>query len=84
MNERRPFGRNRPSGEGLRKVGMYTAIPTMMMVGPMLGYFAGTWLEGKWGGAPWVSTGGAILGMIVSFRQIYLVLKRGEKPPPGD
>jgi hypothetical protein len=84
MNDRRPFGPNRPSGDGLRKVGLYTAIPTIMVVGPVLGYLGGSWLEGKWGGAPWPSTGGAILGMIASFRQIYLVLKRGEPPKPRD
>ena len=82
MKDQRPFGRNRPSGDSLRKVGMYTTIPTMMLVGPVLGFLGGSWLEGKLGGAPWVSAGGGILGMIVAFRQVYLVLKRGESAPP--
>jgi len=69
------------SADSMRKLGLYTTIPTMMVVGPVLGWLLGSWLEGKWGHAPWVSTGGVILGTAAAFRQVILVLKRAEEKP---
>ena len=74
---------DREWGDGLRKVGMYTAIPAMMLVGPVLGWLGGSWLEGRWGHEPWPSVAGAVLGMVAAFRQVYLVFKRAEPGPPG-
>jgi hypothetical protein len=61
---------------------MYTAIPAMMVVGPVLGWLVGRWAEGRWGHDPWPSTAGAVLGLVGAFRQIYLVFKRAEPGPP--
>ena len=62
---------------GMRAVGFYTAIPTMMVVGPVLGYFLGSWVEGRFGHAPWFVFGGVVLGGVASVRQVSLLLQRG-------
>ena len=59
-----------------RDIGMYTIIPTMMVVGPILGYLLGRLIEKKWGLAPWPSTGGAIFGLLAVVRQIWIILTR--------
>jgi len=63
-------------GQKYRDLGMYTAIPTMMIVGPALGYYLGHLAENKWGYSPWLSAGGAIFGLAASVRQIQLILQR--------
>ncbi len=61
----------------IRDIGIYTAIPMMMIVGPALGYYLGHLAERKWGHAPWFSGGGALLGLVAAARQIYMIIKRG-------
>ena len=63
-------------GKQYRDIGIFTVIPTMMVVGPALGWYLGCLAEKKWGHSPWPSAGGAILGLVAAVRQIWLILKR--------
>jgi hypothetical protein len=60
-----------------RDIGIYTAIPMMMVIGPALGYFLGHLAEKRWGHEPWLSAGGAFFGLAAAVRQIWLLLKQG-------
>jgi hypothetical protein len=63
-------------GKLVRDIGAYTLIPTMMLVGPLLGWWIGGQIEEKWGGAPWPSVVGALFGLVAAVRQVYLLLTR--------
>ncbi|MBU0554122.1 AtpZ/AtpI family protein [Myxococcota bacterium] len=41
-----------------------------MGISVALGYLGGAWIEGRWGGAPWGSTIGVILGFIAGLRAL--------------
>ena len=71
---KKPWNRNR--AKQMRDVGMYTTIPTMLVVGPVLGYFLGHWAGGCWGHLDAFETWGVVLGLLASYRQVYLLLKR--------
>ncbi|MFH1843016.1 MAG: AtpZ/AtpI family protein [bacterium] len=73
MNRKRWDARK---GKQYRDIGIYTVIPTMMIVGPLLGYYLGSLAEKKWGHSPWPSAGGAIFGLAAAVRQIWLILQR--------
>ena len=77
-----PFARkfSPATGKAARDIGMYTIIPMMMVVGPVIGYLLGHFLEGRLGGAPWLSVGGTLFGLVAAFRQIYLMLSRRQAP----
>lgn len=60
-------------------VGIYTAIPTMMLVGPMLGFLLGRWAGGRWGHATTFEAVGAILGLVAAFRQVFLIFRRASE-----
>jgi hypothetical protein len=66
-------------GKLVRDIGTYTLIPTMMLVGPLLGWWIGRQIEGKWGGYPWPSVAGALFGMVAAVRQVYLLLTQKGK-----
>ena len=71
---RRPTQQER--GRQLRDVGTYTAIPMMLIAGPALGYFLGSLAADRWGHEPTFEAGGALLGLMASARQIWLLLSR--------
>ncbi len=41
----------------------------------LIGYFGGRWIERRWGGAPWPSLTGALLGLVSGFRELYRIVK---------
>jgi len=62
-----------------RSIGYATMIPTMLGVGPLLGYGVGALLERRFGHAPWLSVGCMVLGGIASVRQMILLLRRAKE-----
>jgi len=64
-------------GKQARDVGIYTMIPMLMVVGPILCWWIGRQIEKAWGGEPWPSTVGALFGLLAAIRQVYLILMRG-------
>jgi len=52
-----------------------------------VGYGLGWLAEKQWGGEPWTSTGGMLMGLIAAFRQIIILLTKkakADKRPPVD
>ena len=70
---------NRKRAQQARDIGIYTTIPTMLVVGPVLGYFLGHWAGDRWGHQETWETCGLLLGLVASFRQVYLLLARQGK-----
>lgn len=56
-------------------------IPTMLLVGLVGGYFLGAWLEGHWGGKPWLSFGGLVLGGVASVRKVIQLVRAESRGP---
>lgn len=56
-------------------------IPSMILVGLVGGYFLGVWVQGRWGGAPWVSFVGLVLGGIAAVRKVVQVMSAPTRDP---
>ena len=65
--------------ESARDLGTYTAIPAMILVGLVGGYFLGVWLEGRYGYEPWLGLGGLVLGGVASVRKVVQVLRTAQR-----
>jgi F0F1-type ATP synthase assembly protein I len=63
----------------MRLVGSVGTIPLMLGVGPLLGYFAGRWLDRKFGIAPWLEIVLLGLGFAAVVRYIVRLLKQVQK-----
>jgi hypothetical protein len=79
--------------------GRYGSVGIELVVSVVLGYYAGHWLDGKWGGGRgWLTAIGSIVGVYAGFRAIFSAashmqadieraerLERGEDPwaPPS-
>jgi len=59
----------------LAGLGFEIALPVVLFM------FAGRWLDGRLGTAPWLLLGGALLGMVVGF---YTLFKKATSASRGD
>lgn len=60
----------------VKLVGALTAVPIVLIVGPLAGYFAGDWLDRKFQFYPWCTIVCLALGFIASGREIFRLLKQ--------
>ncbi len=60
----------------VKQIGALTAIPLILVVGPLLGYFAGDWLDRKFQFFPWFTILGLFAGFVAAAREIFRLLKQ--------
>ena len=65
-----------PKYKGLRSAGLLLAIPTLLIVSPLVGFFLGNWLDRWIKTAPIFSILGLILGFAAAGRETYLIYRR--------
>lgn len=70
---------NRKVGKTAKDIGTYTLIPSLMVAGPVVGYFLGRLVEKYAAIEPWGAVCGMLLGVVAAFRQVFLLLKRKGK-----
>ena len=64
------------SDSGYRTAGLLLAIPTLLVVSPLVGFFLGGLAERWLPIAPWGTTGGVILGFVAAGRETYRIVRR--------
>jgi F0F1-type ATP synthase assembly protein I len=60
----------------LRQAGIYTVIPLILAVGPIIGYFIGNFLDRKLHTAPYLMILFIIFGFVASGKEVYNLVKR--------
>lgn len=55
---------------------MLLAIPTLLIVSPLAGFFAGSLLDRWLGSAPWLTLTCLVLGFVAGGRQTWLIYRR--------
>ena len=60
----------------LKQAGLLTAIPFVLLVGPVIGYWLGTRLDAHWSHAPWGTGLGIALGLIASARVTMQLIRQ--------
>ena len=62
----------------LRQAGLLTAIPFVLLVGPVLGYYLGSAADHRWDWAPWGMTAGMVLGLVASGRVTFQFIRQAK------
>ena len=65
-----------PRFRGFRDAGLLLAIPTLLIVSPLVGFFIGAWVDRKLGTSPWMVILGLILGFAAAGRETYMIYRR--------
>lgn len=68
----------------LRQVGLLTAVPFVLAVAPLLGYFFGAFLDRKLGTSPVFMIIMIVLGFIAGARQVYNLVQRASQDVDGE
>lgn len=71
-----PRPEKKSSAGGLRTAGLLLAIPTLLIVSPLVGFFVGSWLDRRFSSAPWLGIAGLALGFAAAGRETYLIYRR--------
>jgi len=65
--------------KNLKQVGLLTAIPFVLLVGPTVGYVLGAALEARWPIAPWGMGVGILFGLIASARVTVQFIRQAQQ-----
>jgi F0F1-type ATP synthase assembly protein I len=65
-----------PRYAALRSAGLLLAIPTLLIVSPLVGFFVGSWVDRALHTAPWFTIIGLVLGFIAAGRETWLIYRR--------
>ena len=63
----------------VRQLGILTTIPIILLVGPVIGFVIGGWIDRKFHIYPWVTIIFVTLGFVASGREIVQILKQVSK-----
>ncbi|OGF04932.1 MAG: hypothetical protein A2W00_08020 [Candidatus Eisenbacteria bacterium RBG_16_71_46] len=59
----------------MRTAGLLLAIPTLLIVSPLAGFFLGGWLDRLFGTPPWLAMIGLVLGFAAAGREVYRIYR---------
>ena len=60
----------------VKQLGALTAVPIILVAGPIVGYFIGNWVDNKFRLYPWGTVLFLILGFVASGREIFRLTKQ--------
>ncbi|MFQ5500524.1 MAG: AtpZ/AtpI family protein [Candidatus Zixiibacteriota bacterium] len=66
-------------GNQLAVIGLLSAVPALLLVSPLIGLFAGQWIDDRFGTEPIGVVVGVVLGLSAAAREIYNIVKKAEK-----
>ncbi len=67
----------------VKQLGILTTIPIILLVGPAIGFFLGSWLDRKAHSYPWFTIIFVFLGFIASGREVFRLLRQIQKDDEG-
>jgi len=71
-------GGGRDPSSWIRQAGLLTAIPFVLLVGPIVGYYLGAALDRRWRFAPWGMAAGIVLGLLASARVTIQLIRQAK------
>ncbi len=69
---------DRKRDKSFAQVGLLTTVPGILIAGPLIGFFAGKWVDSLLGTKPYLMLVGIGMGLAASGIEIYRVLKKAE------
>ncbi len=59
----------------IKNLGILTTVPLILLIGPLVGFFVGSWIDRKAHSYPWVTILFIGLGFVASGREVIRLIK---------
>ena len=69
---------NKKKGNSFAQISLLAAVPAILVAAPLIGLFAGKWLDSKFGTDPYLMIGGLVLGFIAAAREIMNLVRKAQ------
>ena len=66
----------RPDDSAMRGAAMLVAIPSLLIISPLVGFFLGDLGDKRFHTAPWLAISGLLLGFVAGAREVWSIYKR--------
>jgi F0F1-type ATP synthase assembly protein I len=66
----------RPEPSAMRSAAMLVAIPSLLIISPLVGFFLGNLGDKRFHTTPWLSLAGLILGFFAAAREVRSIYRR--------
>lgn len=66
----------RPDDSAMRGAAMLVAIPSLLIISPLVGFFLGDLGDKRFHTAPWLAISGLVLGFVAGAREVWSIYKR--------
>jgi ATP synthase protein I len=63
---------------------MLLAIPSLLVVAPLVGFFLGKFADQRFKTTPWLTFVGLVLGFVSAGREIYFIIRRVQAEEESD
>jgi len=67
----------------VRQLGLLTAIPMILAAAPLIGYFLGRWLDGKFNTEPLFMLILLAVGLVAGVRETLLIIRKAQDAETG-
>jgi F0F1-type ATP synthase assembly protein I len=74
------MGKDTDRYRGLKQVSLLTAIPVLLVIGPIIGWWFGSFLDRRWGTSPYLMMVFIVLGFVASGRETWKLIKLASGP----
>jgi len=71
--------RNKKPSRFIRQAGLLGAVPAVLLVSPLLGFFGGRWADEKLGTEPYLMIAGIVLGFGAAGVETYHLVKKASE-----
>jgi ATP synthase protein I len=69
---------NKKKGNSFAQISLLAAVPAMLVAAPLVGLFAGKWLDSKFGTDPYLMIGGLVFGFAAAAREIMNLVRKSQ------
>jgi len=63
----------------IRQIGILTSVPFILVLGPVIGYFIGNWIDNKFDIHPYATFIMVVLGFVASIKETVRIIKEAAK-----
>jgi len=71
-----PPQEKRPDDSGMRSAATLVAIPSLLIVSPLVGFFLGELGDKRFHTSPWLALSGLVLGFVAGAREVWVIYRR--------